>query len=117
MGSPSAFHHLHIRKRIHSQKEAYPHPDPWKRAIDKATFVAAIAAPLLTLPQLVKILVERTAQSISLVTWGIYTVVSLIWLLYGIAHKEPPIIIANSLFFAIDLAIVASALVLGTSLW
>ncbi len=55
-------HHLHKRKRVHEKLEKYPHPEKFKRFIDKVIYVFAIVGPLMNLPQLYKIWGDKTAQ-------------------------------------------------------
>jgi len=69
-------------------------------------YCAAILSPLFTLPQLFQIWQQKNVQGLSLLTWGGYTLGSLLWCSYGILHKEKPIIITNLMLFIIYLAIV-----------
>ena len=89
-------HHLHRRKRIHYKHEPYPHPHKWKRILDKTIYAVGIAGPIITIPQITKIWLEENATGLSLTAWCGYTCFSVIWLLYGIAHKEKPIIVTNT---------------------
>jgi len=86
-------HHAHRRKRMHQNKEPYPHPQQWKRFLDKIIYAVGVAGPLITIPQIYKIWVDHNASGVSVVSWSGYTVFAVIWLLYGIAHKEKPIIV------------------------
>ncbi|MBU0598275.1 hypothetical protein KKF61_04790 [Patescibacteria group bacterium] len=88
-----AIHHAHIRKRIHKKHEQYPHPQPWKRFLDKIIYAAGIAGPIITIPQILVIWQKQDAEGVSLISWGGYLFLSVIWLIYGIAHKEKPIIV------------------------
>ena len=94
----SALHHMHKRKRIYQNLEPYPHPDRWKRMMDKMIYVVGIGGPVLTIPQLLKIWVEKNAGGVSLFTWSAYFIGSFLWLVYGLMHKEKPIIVAHVLF-------------------
>jgi len=93
-------HHFHIRKRIHKHHEPYPHPDTFKNAMDKAIYLVAIIGPSFTIPQMLKIWVTQNAVGVSAVSWGAFMLVSLFWLVYGILHREKPIVVAN-LFYLI----------------
>jgi len=72
----------------------------------------AIIGPLVTLPQLVEIWSRGADAGVSIITWGGYLALSLFWLSYGIINKEKPIIIANVLYFVINLIIVIGLLVI-----
>lgn len=63
-----------------------------KDAIDKLIYPAAIATPLLTLPQVYIIWVNKETGS-SLITWAAYSVIALIWLLYAIKTRDKPLIV------------------------
>ncbi len=106
-------HHLHRRKRIHIKHEKYPHPDPLKKWIDKLIYVVVILGPLLTISQPLKIFSQKTAEGVSLITWIVFFVSAIIWLGYGIIHKDKPIIIANILWILIEGAAIAGILIYG----
>lgn len=106
-------HHQHIRRRIHQKFEEYPHPHKWKNIVDKLVIIGGVVGPIMTLPQVLEIYVHQNAAGVSIPTWSTYIVLSLLWLTYGILHKEMPIIITNILFFILDVIIVAGAVVYG----
>ena len=89
------FHHLHIRKRIHLKHEPYPHPNKFKRGVDKLIYVAAIGGPAMAIPQILKIWVEKNASGVSMLTWSMLLIFSLFWITYGIIHKDWPILFTN----------------------
>jgi len=111
MANNIAVHHLHKRKRIHEKHEVYPHPDKWKNRLDKIIYFIAIIGPLMFLPQIIKIWMEQDAQNISLITWSTYLIFGFLWLLYGIVHKEKPIIFANILWIILDAIIIFEKIV------
>jgi len=53
----------------------------------------AMTSPLITLPQLLSIYVTRNASGVSPITWSAYIFTSIIWLSYGVMHRERVIII------------------------
>lgn len=91
-------YHLHIRKRVHQKLEQYPHPKKWKRLLDRAVLAMSVIAPMMTFVQAWEIWISKSADNLSFITWTTYLVSSVIWLGYGIAHRERPIIIANILY-------------------
>ena len=109
----SALHHVHKRKRIHHKKEKYPHPNKFKSFIDRLIYVVAIVGPIITIPQVLKIWLEQSAAGVSLVSWSFYLIGSLIWLSYGIMHKEKPIILSNCLWLIANIFIVLGILIYG----
>ena len=108
-----ALHHFHIRKRIHQKHEPYPHPNKWKALMDKIIYAVGIAGPLLTIPQLTKIWVDKNASGVSIVSWSAYLVIGVFWLTYGIMHKEKPIILTYSLWIIINAFIVVGIIIYG----
>lgn len=98
--------HLHARKRLYKNLSEFPHHVPWKRSIDTAIYFAGIIGPLFTIPQLMRIWVERETDGLSPITWSAYLFLSCLWLAYGIAHKEKPIIFANGAYIMVNTAIV-----------
>jgi uncharacterized protein with PQ loop repeat len=105
--------HVHKRKNIFENLEPYPHSIKWKRLIDKSIYFIAVASPLMTLPQLIKIWTEQTAAGVSIITWFAYLISAMFWLTYGIAHKEKPIIITNTLWIILDIAVIIGTLIYG----
>ncbi len=73
-----------------------------------------IAAGILTgvslLPQLVKIIKEKKANSISLGMLTVLLAGLCIWILYGILKKDYPIIVTNSFSLLTNIVIVALAI-------
>lgn len=76
--------------------------------LDILIYPVALMSPIMTIPQLMEIWVHKNVAGISLMTWGAYAIVSGFWLIYGIHHKEKPIITASAFLF-----ILQSSLVLG----
>ncbi|MBU1199566.1 MAG: hypothetical protein KKF46_02855 [Nanoarchaeota archaeon] len=81
--------------------------------MDKAIFVVGIIGPLMTIPQVLKIWVAKNATSISLISWIVYTIQAVFWLIYGILHKEKPIIYAYVCWIVLDVLIVIGTIIYG----
>ena len=106
-------HHYHVRKRIHQKHEPYPHPDKWKNFVDKAIFVVGAFGPIMSIPQLLKIWIEKDATGVSIITWEAFLFIASFWLIYGIMHKEKPIIFTQSLWILTEILIVIGILIYG----
>jgi MtN3 and saliva related transmembrane protein len=78
-----------------------------QKFIHRLIFLAAIATPIMTLPQVYQIWVLHQ-KGASAVTWVSYVFIAFIWLYYGIENRDKPIIIMQSLCI-----VVYSAVVLG----
>ena len=83
-------HKLHKHKKIKKERVIY---------------LAVIAGPIMTLPQLYDIWVRHEKQ-VSVVSWVAYLVIAVVWLWWGFKHKELPIILVQVAWIALDLLIV-----------
>jgi uncharacterized protein with PQ loop repeat len=75
--------------------------------------VMAVVGPLLGLPQVFEIFVGQDASGVSLITWIGFSFYTLVFLTYGIVYKLKPVIIAQSLWFAIYSLIIIGTLLYG----
>lgn len=85
---------------------------PKQQHIEFYALIAGIIQPLITLPQIITIYTNQSAQDVSLITWGGYTILGLILLTYGIAYKLRPIIVGQSIW-----AVMQSVMVIGILLY
>ncbi len=68
--------------------------------MDSTTLLGLVAATCTTIafiPQVIKIVRTRDTRSISLPMYVLFTFGIFLWLLYGLALNDAPIIVANSL--------------------
>jgi uncharacterized protein with PQ loop repeat len=70
-----------------------------------------VISPLMTLPQVLEIWETKSATGTSPLTWGTYFFSSIIWLIYGIVHKEKPIIVSNSFYIIVVFFILAGIVI------
>ena len=103
-------HHQHAR-RVYKNLEQYPHNDRVKYVFDRLVYIAGIATPIMTFPQLIRIYVEKRTAGVSIVTWSSYLTISLIFTVYGFLHKEKPIIIMYLSQLILQIFIVAGILI------
>lgn len=96
-GSHIPFKHLHHKKKKTS-------------LIDTWIYPIAMVSPIMTIPQLLDVWIGKQVVGVSLLTWGTYTIVGFFWLLYGLYHKQKPIIITNIIFIFLDAFIVLGVL-------
>ena len=106
-------HHFHRRIRIHQKHEPYPHPDKWINFMDKAVYVVGFIVPLMTLPQIIKIWFEKDASGVSIVSWTGFLLYAIFWLIYGIMHREKPIIFAYILWVTLQAFVVVGIIIYG----
>jgi len=105
-----AQHHLKLRGR--RGLEPYPHPHFWKRILDKVIYLVGLITPAVLMPQLIEVWTTHDVQGLSLITWLGFTIINLIWLLYGIVHREGPIIISNGLLTLANFGVTLGIMIL-----
>lgn len=103
-------HHYHLRKRVYKIGEQLPNPDKWKRFLDSVIYIVGVLGPIMTLPQVFKIWVWHQAGGLSVISWGSYILFDIFWLMYGIAHKEKPIILTYASWILINSLVVSGVL-------
>jgi MtN3 and saliva related transmembrane protein len=87
-------YHQHLRKRIHLHQ--YPHPRKSIRMYDLFMYGVVIVAPITNVPQLLKVWVDHDATGVSLVSWILFSFISVTWFVYGIIHKDKHILVMNA---------------------
>lgn len=95
-----------VLKHYYSQQ----HKKQTRGFIDKVIFVVALFSPIMTIPQVWKIWSDKDAAGVSALTWSSYIFTSIIWLMYGIYHREKPIIISYILWIILEVIIVIGTL-------
>jgi uncharacterized protein with PQ loop repeat len=101
------WHHTHNKKQ-HNKKV-----HDWKNFIDRSIYVMGVVGPIMTIPQLSKIWIEKNASGVSVISWSTYLVTAFVWLAYGIEYKKKPIIFTYTLWIIIEIFIVIGALLYG----
>lgn len=107
----SGAHHVHVRKRIHEKYEEYPHPNPHKRFLDKLIYFVGISGPIMTIPQVYNIWILKHTIGVSIITWSWLAIVAITWTIYGIAHKEMPIIVVNLAWLFVEILIIIGLII------
>ena len=72
--------------------------------------LAALLTTLCWLPQTIRAIRHRDTASLSLVTFGAFSLGIFLWLLYGIMIGSWPVILANVFTLALNLVIVVQKL-------
>ena len=93
--------------------EPYPAKSPLLRLLDRVIFVAGVAGPIATIPQIINIYGSHAAGNVSPVTFGAYAAFNVIWICYGLAHREPPIIMTYCLWLVVNTIVALGALMYG----
>lgn len=106
-----ALHHLLIRKRIHKNFEEFPHTNKTKRIFDHLIYLAVFVWPIMNIPQLYTVWIEKETAGVNVISWFSFAVVSCLWFVYGILHKEKPIILMNFILILFQLAVAIGVLI------
>lgn len=104
------FHHLRERVRISKGLEPFPAHGIGKRFLDYLMYGVGVFAPLALLPQIHQLYASRDASGLSLVTWVLICSVNALWALYGMAHKDTQIFLANVLMMLFNFSILVGIL-------
>ena len=97
-----AHHRIRFKHLTHTQQ---------KSLIKRSVLAIAVIEPLMTLPQVYEIWVVKNAEGVSSLTWGLYLIAAVIWLLYGLQLKDKPIIISSILWLFFESAVVIGTIV------
>jgi len=82
--------HIHHKKRLAAPRKYR------STLLDHLMYGIAFAGPIMTVPQIYDVWI-RHQLSVNTITWGSYLVFGLLWLYYGVVHKEKLIIFSNIL--------------------
>jgi MtN3 and saliva related transmembrane protein len=94
----NSLHHLRQRERPHTR-------------FDRAMFVVGALGPISTFPQIYTIFFHHNASGVSAISWIIYTLLSIVWLIYGLVHKEKVIIFSNILWILMNSLVAIGAII------
>lgn len=82
-----------------------------RKLIDRLIYVAAITYPLTTLPQIIDMLISKSSENVSLLTWLLYDAFTFIFLWYAIEKKLKPLVIEYSMWIAAQSVVVILILI------
>jgi uncharacterized protein with PQ loop repeat len=104
--------HIHLRRRAHrgnSVHYAYPSSNHFIKMMDRMMYAVGIIGPLVSIPQLIEIYARHNAQGISILSWTGYAFLSALWFVYGVVHREKPIILTQFLWLLVNLSVIVGA--------
>lgn len=87
------FHHYLKRKKIEGRLETKRNNA--KKIMDNFIYIVTPLTVIIFIPQLLKIWMGKSAVGLSLLSWVGMLAGSLFWLVYGIIHKEKPMVFIN----------------------
>jgi len=107
--------HRHLHQK--AQKTLVVKKQKKPKLVDRLVYIAAIVEPLFSLPQAYTVWHERSAGSISVLSWIGFEIMTLVWIWYAVVHRERMIFIYQTLFFVIDGAVLIGAIHFGGKLF
>ena len=59
---------------------------------------AGLVSPIATIPQIIKLVYthDEHAAGQSLTTWMVYTVLAMLWAIYGVLNKQLAVVVGNT---------------------
>lgn len=91
------------------------HPPPIsttsKTSFDRVLYAFSIITILMTIPQVLSVWMNRSAEGVSIITWSTYLVSACVWLVHGLKQRDPTIYRACLAWIVLDASIVVGALV------
>ena len=84
----------------------------WLEIFEPLMVAVGIVQPLATVPQIIKLYLTHTqhAAGQSLSTWSIYTLASLLWVIYGLLNHKAALYVGGILGVTMDLLMVVGIL-------
>lgn len=77
------------------------------KALEQAMLIVAVVEPLMTIPQIIDIYGHPGDNRVSVLTWLLYAVASLMWLVYGLYNRNKPLILTGILWLVMEVLVIA----------
>jgi len=94
--------HGHGHRHLHAKKQ--------KDMFDYLLYFFVVATPMFELAQAWQIYSTKSAGDVSLATWAFFLCASVVWWIYAVRNRLTPLVVAYSLFFVMESAIVIGIL-------
>jgi uncharacterized protein with PQ loop repeat len=85
----------------------------WKKVLDYIVIFLGILNVPATLPQVAEIWINKQAAGVSAISWTYYSLYSLVFVVYGVVHKEKPIVMTYFINFFLYCAVAIGAIKYG----
>ncbi len=103
-------HHIHKRKNEGSYPLS-PDSNIWMKVLEKATIAAGVIGPIMVIPQIYTIYSSHSAAGVSTVSWFAFAILDIPFLIYGIVHKDKPIVITYALWMIANFIVAIGAVI------
>lgn len=103
--------HYLLRQAKSLEKEEIENNEALKKFINKFIYFVGGFGVVVIIPQVIKIWINNEVEGVSLTTWGGFLIASFFWLIYGLIHKEKPIIYTNAVVCILDFLIILGIII------
>lgn len=83
-------------------------------ALDRIVLAVSVIYPFSALPQIIAVFSGKT-EGVSATSWLVFLVCAMLFLVYGIRRKVPPMIVSNSIWIIMDALVVFGILMSGST--
>lgn len=104
-----AVHHYHKRKKASHQLSGSQRG--LNSFVDRMVYVLGTLGVLIFVPQLIVVWTQKDISGVSVMSWFGMCAASTLWLIYGVVHREKPIMFANTLALVVQGLIILGILV------
>lgn len=66
--------------------------------LDKSIYFIALIGPIMTIPQILNVWIVKQTDGLSIYTWGSYFLINIVWLYYGLVHRDKAIMFSSILW-------------------
>ena len=98
--------------KFFSEKRRYE-SNPWVKFLYSTTITAGIIGPLTNGPQILKIFVGRNATGVSLLSWSLFALFDIPFIIWSIVQRDVPVFVTYSLWFVSNFLVVIGVLMYG----
>ncbi|HEX7963059.1 MAG TPA: hypothetical protein VF466_00565 [Candidatus Saccharimonadales bacterium] len=91
------------RHHLHRAKTKTP---PKRQPFDYMMYFFTVATPLFELPQAISIFRAHDSRSVSAATWVFFAISSVVFVIYALRQRLRPLVVAYSMYTAIEFVIV-----------
>jgi uncharacterized protein with PQ loop repeat len=100
-----------VRRHRHQTNNSGQPLSTWHWVVEKSTIIAGVLGPVMTAPQIYKIYYFHSAAGVSTLSWLAFGILDIPFLVYGVVHKEKPILITYILWMIANFSVAVGAMV------
>lgn len=81
---------------------------------DRVVLIVSVLYPFSALPQAIAVFSGKT-EGVSVLSWMVFLVCAILFLIYGVKRRVPPMIVSNSIWIVMDTLVIVGILAFGSS--